>query len=181
MFAAHFPFIEFQRRSDRPLGSQEIAYAEQLSHRLEAIRAQLGGTPLVITSFVRTDSVVRTTGQRSQHADGSAVDVRRPLAVSWSMLAELAPLALRNAGHQWGQFIIYPHEGEPGHFHLSLPTGSARGAILAQAAGGSYVPFGSDVLAGVPETPAGAPSVESVAGVVIVGALVLSLVLWVNA
>lgn len=182
MFGAHFPFVEWQRESDRPLGSQEIAYAQQLSHRLEAIRAALDGRPLVITSFVRTDAVVRTTGQRSQHADGSAVDVRRPAGVSWEALAELAPMVLSEAGLSFGQLIIYPHEGEPGHFHLSLATGSARGQVLAQAPSGAYIPYSRNVLAGVsPVAPlVGVDTADHLAGYLALGVLVVAIVLWSN-
>lgn len=131
MFAQHFPLVEWERASDRPLHSAEKYFAEELSHMLEVIRSALGDRPLVITSFVRTDAVVRTTGARSQHADGTAVDVRKPADISWATLSEVVPAALRTAGKQWGQFIVYPWES-PGHFHLSLPTGQARGATLAQ-------------------------------------------------
>jgi hypothetical protein len=144
-FTEHFPRSEFQRVSDRALTETEQEYAAQLAQRLELIRHALGDAPIVLTSFVRLDS-------DTQHREGTAIDARRPAFVSWQRLVETVQQLANAAGLRWGQFIIYPHEDpRRSHFHLSLPTGTARQAVLVRVDSGAYVPLTGALLAELPD------------------------------
>lgn len=149
-FAQHFPLSEFQAKSDRPLGATEQEYAAQLSQRLELIRHALGDLAIVLTSYLRVDS-------DTQHAEGTAIDARKPGSVSRQRLVEVV-LALQHVGLTWGQFIIYLDDL---HFHISLPTGQARQVVLIESSPGVYEPLTGAMLASVPAgVTAPAPAVN---------------------
>ncbi len=123
-----------------------LSYAGQLAQRMEVVRELLGGRPIVLTSFVRSEST-------TQHREGTAIDFRLPDGVNaWQAATMLQGLAGR--GVTWGQLIHYPFEGRP-HVHLSLPTGVARGAVLVQDATGRYVTLTGQILAAFPQAAGG--------------------------
>lgn len=155
-FAPHFPLAEFQAKSDRALTPTQQEFAAQLSQRLELLRHALGDQPLVITSFLRSDS-------GTQHAEGTAVDFRRPANVSWQRLTDVA-LALQHVGFHWGQLI--PRYENDAHAHISLPTGQARQAILVETSAGTLVPLTPELYATLPDGVRGAAQAITAAAVV---------------
>lgn len=154
-FAPHFPFVEFSRQSDMVWGDTELEYAAQLSQLLERFRAALGGGPIVLTSWLRSDS-------DTQHHEGTAIDARLPPGVTERQVYA-ASQQLQQAGVKWGQLIFYPYGDR--HFHISLPTGVSRNRVMVQLydTGGNahdttaYRDLTPELLAKFPTTPANGP------------------------
>ncbi len=162
-FAPHFPLSEFVERSDVIPSDAQIGYAARLSQILEVLRAALGNTPLVITSWIRSDS-------ETQHREGSAVDFRPPQELSQREIYYRVVGAMNEAGLSLGQVIFYPFSDY--HVHVSLPTGAARNAVLyADAAEKVYAPVTSDSLAKFPTVARVTPQSRHIVLAIAAGAL----------
>lgn len=157
-FAAHFTAAEFRRRADREPTAIELEYAARLSQILEVIRRALGDRPLVVTSWIRSDS-------DTAHRAGHAVDVRPTRELSQRAIFDRVTTALTESGIVWGELIFYPFSDW--HIHVTLfPIGGRNEVLIADATESEYSAPTPALIAQLPATAA--PIAPAQAGTVLV-------------
>ena len=161
----NFDSDEFENVSDRPLLATDISKARQLAVKLEAGR-RVFGVPLTLTSYIRTGAMT-TSGKRSQHADGSAIDFEPAWAGDLNprtWFDRMSTFAQAGGFGDFDQLIFYPFSDQ--HTHLSL--GTRRQILISNADETQYGPPTPDVVALIPGSV-----VAGAGGLLLVGAALL--------
>ena len=115
----HFTLEELTHTDHRELDNTpnelEIENLKRLAHFLEAIKAVLGGKPVIINSAFRSEAVNAAVGSKntSQHRVGCAADIRVP-----GMTPDEVVRAVMRSGLEYDQIIREFDRWT----HVSIPT-----------------------------------------------------------
>ena len=115
----HFTLEELtytdHRELDNTPNDLEVENLKRLAHFLEAIKAVLGGKPIMVNSAFRSEAVNAAVGSKntSQHRVGCAADIRVP-----GMTPEEVVKAVMRSGLEYDQIIREFDRWT----HVSIPT-----------------------------------------------------------
>lgn len=146
----HFHLAEFTRSAtaerlgiDNRPGDLVLANLHRLAERLEALRAQLGGHPVLISSGYRSPALNRAVGgvPNSAHQAGLAADftvpeLGAPLAICHAIAETHLPFD--QLIHEYGRWIhlgLRPEDDAERRQLLTIDGQGARAGLLAVRAG----------------------------------------------
>ena len=115
----HFTLEELTHTDHRELDNTpnelEVENLKRLAHFLEAIKAVLGGKPVMVNSAFRSEDVNTAVGSKntSQHRAGCAADIRVP-----GMTPDEVVKAVMRSGLEYDQIIREFDRWT----HVSIPT-----------------------------------------------------------
>ena len=115
----HFTLEELtytdHRELDNTPNDLEVENLKRLAHFLEAIKAVLGGKPIMVNSAFRSEAVNAAVGSKntSQHRVGCAADIRVP-----GMTPDEVVKAVMRSGLEYDQIIREVDRWT----HVSIPT-----------------------------------------------------------
>ena len=115
----HFTLEELTHTDHRELDNTpndlEVENLKRLAHFLEAIKAVLGGKPVMVNSAFRSEAVNTAVGSKntSQHRVGCAADIRVP-----GMTPDEVVKAVMRSGLEYDQIIREFDRWT----HVSIPT-----------------------------------------------------------
>lgn len=115
----HFTLEELTHTDHRELDNTpndlEVENLKRLAHFLEAIKAVLGGKPVMVNSAFRSEAVNAAVGSKntSQHRVGCAADIRVP-----GMTPDEVVKAVMRSGLEYDQIIREFDRWT----HVSIPT-----------------------------------------------------------
>lgn len=115
----HFTLEELtytdHRELDNTPNDLEVENLKRLAHFLEAIKAVLGGKPIMVNSAFRSEAVNAAVGSKntSQHRVGCAADIRVP-----GMTPDEVVKAVMRSGLEYDQIIREFDRWT----HVSIPT-----------------------------------------------------------